>query len=837
VEEREEETRTRTYTEHLYSAVIMSILFGDPVTPRDVVLSQRAKRLSKSQQHSRNNLHNNLKDLSLHDNNNNHNNNNNNNNNNNRSNISSRDANREEYVCSLTKEDIVSNSVNKRDEQASTPGEVVFLDLSNKRLSDVSMVDLCERMTICNLSTNYLKNIAPLKWCVNLYYLDIHSNQITCLPDEKFWSSLKMLHVLYLHDNGIGRMEELRDLSHAVSLMSLTLYDTPLSLKKNYRHCVVNALWSLKSLDFCVVSDEEIIEDANFSKIFKPMQPHFRFKPNTLTAREDTSSSPWLSLKEARSRVYRDVGTINRIQGKYCPVLMIQKLVRGHLIRLRYNYVMDTRLWAAVSIQRYYRTYKGIPNPPPSTPMLHYQDFIYQSMSSIKLDYEEYLKMKRSIDPAIFASKSVHFNENDWKLRGEFNGKALRKRISINLEKLMGKATEMGLSGGGEHISNTNIVAPHISSDLTNQQRGTRESEWSIATTYQQQQRKTSEQFSCVAEEYAKDLGLNVLPSATTKDHLKVGKYYTQFKFLGPMEHSPLGDLTDVGFRLSIKRPPLMKHDPLDELAIRTVEGADDIRNAIKNIDEQRKKSVPKKVKRIPLDNSRRTQSTSNMGFSCFRAIDKAYRDRSKMEETAKRCNTVKHLKEVEDLSLEQVRAHNFSTRNIAAIERKKDKMRVMNALAARKQKQLEELDRIDAKRNASEEKRRRNKRHYDFALQFNCQNASVGKALANHDRGHRKQEIVAKNVDRVTALRGAQVKKRELITGCLESARVGRQMENMCMRRNLEAVMSTKLAERVDEQINRLKGLKQNKGIHMAGATLLPVKQFKGPAEEVDYF
>ena len=68
------------------------------------------------------------------------------------------------------------------------------------------------------------------------------------------------------------------------------------------------------------------------------------------------------------------------------------------------------------------------------------------------------------------------------------------------------------------------------------------------------------------------------------------------------MEHSPLGDLTDVGFRLSIKRPPLMMHDPLDELAIRTVEGADDIRNAIKNIDEQRKKSVPKKVKRIPLD-------------------------------------------------------------------------------------------------------------------------------------------------------------------------------------------------------------------------------------------
>lgn len=55
----------------------------------------------------------------------------------------------------------------------------------------------------------------------------------------------------------------------------LTLYDTPLSLKPNYRHHLVNSLWSLKSLDNYVISDEEIIEDSSFGGRFGPLQPSF----------------------------------------------------------------------------------------------------------------------------------------------------------------------------------------------------------------------------------------------------------------------------------------------------------------------------------------------------------------------------------------------------------------------------------------------------------------------------------------------------------------------------------------------------------------------------------
>ena len=81
-----------------------------------------------------------------------------------------------------------------------------------------------------------------------------------------------------MHNNGFARLGEMKCISHSQSLSTLTLYDSPVSLKKNYRHCVVNAVWTLKALDNYVISDEEIIEDAHFTDIFKPLKKQFRYQ-------------------------------------------------------------------------------------------------------------------------------------------------------------------------------------------------------------------------------------------------------------------------------------------------------------------------------------------------------------------------------------------------------------------------------------------------------------------------------------------------------------------------------------------------------------------------------
>lgn len=66
------------------------------------------------------------------------------------------------------------------------------------------------------------------------------------LPETKYWSTFKKLKVLYLHNNPISRIDNLRRMAACSTLEALTMFDTPLSLKKNYRHHVVNIILSLK---------------------------------------------------------------------------------------------------------------------------------------------------------------------------------------------------------------------------------------------------------------------------------------------------------------------------------------------------------------------------------------------------------------------------------------------------------------------------------------------------------------------------------------------------------------------------------------------------------------
>ena len=421
--------------------------------------------------------------------------------------------------------------------------------------------------------------------------------------------------------------------------------------------------------------------------------------------------------------------------------------------------------------------------------------------------------------------KSVNL-KNDWRTRNEFaNSKAIRKRISINLEKLMGKATEMCI----KEDSNYMAVIPQESSDIM-----TKKDDSAYSTSF-----RKIEQLSC-AEEYAKDLGLNVTPSGANKEQLKIGKYFTQFKFLGPIDRPCYPDaIGDVGFRLSIKKPPIMQHDPLEELALRTVECADDIRKAVKKIGHKRRNTVPKKIipVKIVSGGKRLSKGTmGSMGFSCFRAIDKAYKDRANMEMLLKRTQQVKQMKELEDLSLEHVRAHKFGNRSMASLQKKEDKLIYLNALARRKQKDFSVLDNIHAKQNAHRDKQRKSAENYNFAVEFSCQNASVGKALANHDRNNRRDEESIRKSEHIDALRSLTEKKRALINGHMENAKLAKQMENMCLKRNLHTIINEKLMERFDKQVNMIKFQKAQKGTHMVGATLLPVKQFKSPVEHMDY-
>lgn len=145
-----------------------------------------------------------------------------------------------------------------------------------------------------------------------------------------FWARLQKLRILLCHDNPIGRVETIHSLNACGNLQCLTLFDSPLSLKvsniascylsritqdktflkKNYRHHVVNTVWSLKALDHHVISDEEIIEDAVFkSTRFSALQKQFEVDicPNYPKVKVITHNIVYYSSVTPCSRVLASV--------------------------------------------------------------------------------------------------------------------------------------------------------------------------------------------------------------------------------------------------------------------------------------------------------------------------------------------------------------------------------------------------------------------------------------------------------------------------------------------------------------------------------------------------
>ncbi|XP_056585814.1 leucine-rich repeat and IQ domain-containing protein 3 isoform X2 [Triplophysa dalaica] len=202
--------------------------------------------------------------------------------------------------------------------------DIVMVKLSRLLLKNLDQIGSCRSLRICILADNFLTRIEAVMECACLVKLDLKGNQIVQLPDASCWSQLKELQLLYLHDNNMASWNNINGLSGCLNLTALTLFDSPLSLKKNYRHCVVNNILSLKALDNYVISDEEIIQNWSLPFQFKAMKPHFHV--NLYSSKQD-------SFETQIKAVYRVFAEINRIQAFYCPTLIIQRWIRGHLIR------------------------------------------------------------------------------------------------------------------------------------------------------------------------------------------------------------------------------------------------------------------------------------------------------------------------------------------------------------------------------------------------------------------------------------------------------------------------------------------------------------------------
>ncbi|XP_005656186.1 leucine-rich repeat and IQ domain-containing protein 3 isoform X4 [Sus scrofa] len=199
-------------------------------------------------------------------------------------------------------------------------------------------------LRVCIFSNNFITDIHPLQSCIKLVKLDLHGNQIKSLPESKFWSGLKNLKLLYLHDNGFAKLRNVCVLSACPSLIALTMFDCPVSLKKGYRHVLVNGIWPLKALDHHVISDEEIIQNWHLPERFKAYNHRLFFNFCPSLKKGSTYEDEIGNIKYITSK-------INEILSHNSPVLIVQRWIRGFLVRKKMRCDWIVRLsWSLVGL-------------------------------------------------------------------------------------------------------------------------------------------------------------------------------------------------------------------------------------------------------------------------------------------------------------------------------------------------------------------------------------------------------------------------------------------------------------------------------------------------------
>ncbi|XP_034356845.1 leucine-rich repeat and IQ domain-containing protein 3 [Arvicanthis niloticus] len=204
--------------------------------------------------------------------------------------------------------------------------DFVFVKYNGLHLKSMENLQTCISLRVCIFSNNFVTDIQPLQSCKKLIKLDLHGNQIKTLPDRIFWSGLKNLKLLYLHDNGFAKLKNICVLSGCVSLIGLTMFDCPVSLKKGYRHVLVNSIWPLKALDYHVISDEEIIQNWRLPERFKTFSHnlYFNLYPALIKG---------TSYEDEIKNIKHIISSINEILAHNSPVLIIQRWIRGFIVR------------------------------------------------------------------------------------------------------------------------------------------------------------------------------------------------------------------------------------------------------------------------------------------------------------------------------------------------------------------------------------------------------------------------------------------------------------------------------------------------------------------------
>lgn len=489
---------------------------------------------------------------------------------------------------------------------------------------------------------------------------------------------------------------------------------------------------------------------------------------------------------------------------------------------------------AAVSIQRYYRHYKGYTEggmlPPPTSPVPS------RSNSSLThFDYDAYL---RGVTPAYPRSpmaspgkiartprsRNVFINVEpissiteegerrteetvitsaleDLELtRNEGIPVRITTRISLNLKKL--------------ETSTSDVIRAKEESVTIRRSLGlvTLKSRKSVIESPESMRIKLATQNSIRAksrELQKEEHRMEEKEKKRTKRD-RIGKYTTVQGLLGPVvdthprtECEPSeteGEPKKLRFRLSGLCAPIQKVEPLREMLISKQEAGKDVREAAREI----KKKVAEKPRKIAI--KRQTATTDQrlfirthgtMGLACLRAVQHAYRERERANTVSSKGATVAQLREDREQAKERVKVFKQEYKEASLRRRVRDGVRTAEALKERQAKEVFEHERVSTARAVTAEQNKSRRADLAFIADFHCQHTSISNALQRHDRVSQRDERVQEIEDTVRKEKEVSQDQQALVRRYMEHRQLLRQAETAMARAELNLHLSREANQR----------------------------------------
>ncbi|KAK3713439.1 hypothetical protein QZH41_012478, partial [Actinostola sp. cb2023] len=547
------------------------------------------------------------------------------------------------------------------------------------------------------------------------------------------------------------------------------------------------------------------------------------------------------NFEEALQKVHQLIAQVNRIQAKNSPVLIVQKYIRGYLARQRVKYLQDMRIWAAVSIQRFYRHYKGHggPLPPPTSPAPS-----RSSSALTRLDYDSYVKGLKS-----GYSAGVTPRTSEEKLKP----KVSNKTVSIVVEPIDEE------KDSSEHITIPSVpveektkesddfpvrITTKVSINLRRLETSTsdiiRAKEDDVTTVRRVGRGARDKDVLVKTKELSREEKKITEREKRYKRADRVGRYHTVQVFFGPIikthprsERDPTESESDpkrIKFRLSGLEPPISTTDPLLKILSAKKEAGKMVREAarvheLKVLNEPRKTILRRPV--VTTDQRLFIRTHGTMGMACLHAVQQAYRDRARSELNSTKNEKVAQLREERETSKERVRAFKQEYQETTLRKRLRDGVKTAEALKERAALRLEEYERLHTARAVTAEQRKSRHADFGFINDFSCQQTSVSNALLKHDRTMHKEETFQDASDLVRKEKEHGTEQQSLVKRFMEHRQLLRQAETAMARADLDVRLMQEASQRAEDTKYRMSHIKsrskQRKEYHSLPPTLAP--------------